>query len=1160
VQQPDQTNASLSLGEISPLHPGEAQKRAADPAASVWVSASAGTGKTKVLTDRVLSILLAGTAPHRLLCLTFTKAAAAEMANRLAAKLAHWTALPDETLRQELAQLVDDPNEALLVRARRLFALVLEAPGGMKIQTIHAFCQSLLRRFPLEAGLAPHFEIMDDRDAGEILAAAQEEVMTRARQETDPDLAAALRLVTGRVHEVKFPELLAEISAERGRLRRMILRENGLEGLITALRHHLGLAPGDSEASLLAQACREKAFQGGDLRRALPALERGAKTDKDRAQTLALWLSADEAERGERFEDYQGVFLTRDSGIRARLCTKDAKAALPDLEEILLTEAQRLLRIAQRRQAAKVAEGTAALLTLANALLGAYQSHKERRARLDYDDLILTARQLLTAQGKAAWVLYKLDGGLDHVLIDEAQDTNPDQWALVAALTEEFFTGLGASEAVRTVFAVGDAKQSIYSFQRADPREFEAMRRNFAAKVPAAEQLWREVPLQISFRSTRAILQAVDGVFAQGPGGDGVRGEDGSYAAHHAFRREDGGLVELWPPVDPREADAPEAWKPPVERIKGDSPRARLAALMARRIAAMVGSEKLLSKDRPIRAGDIMVLLRRRGAFVEDLVRELKRLGVPVAGTDRMVLTEQLAVMDLMALGQFLLLPEDDLTLAVVLKSPLVGLSEDELFTLAHQRQTPSLWAALTAQAGEAPYDAAYRLLADLRGKVDYLTPHDLYADLLIAGKGKAKLLARLGREAEDPLDEFMALTLAYERGYPPSLQGFLHWLESGAVEIKRDLEVADAVRIMTVHGSKGLQAPIVFLPDTLQTPQQGGKLVWLEPEEGGAEWELMSWPGGVALDPATQAGRDRAKLAREREYRRLLYVAMTRAEDRLYICGWNTAKAAPEGCWYNLIAAALKTLGESCEDPFLAQQGETASATLWRLTCPQTREVRAQTSADERAQATTLPPWAEADAPTEPAPPKPLAPSRPDGEEPPAVSPLARATPSRWQRGKLVHRLLQTLPDLPPAQWSEAAARFLAQPAWELEAASRSAIAAEALEILRTPAFAPLFQPGSRAEVPIVGLVGDRVVSGLVDRLVVGEKEVLIADYKTNRRPPRSLEDTPTAYIRQMAAYRLALACIYPDRAIRCALIWTDGAKLMEVPGAVMDDALSLE
>jgi ATP-dependent helicase/nuclease subunit A len=644
------------------------------------------------------------------------------------------------------------------------------------------------------------------------------------------------------------------------------------------------------------------------------------------------------------------------------------------------------------------------------------------------------------------------------------------------------------------------------------------------------------------------VLNAIDRIFTQPDARDGVAFDEA--AIHHIAKRiGDGGLVELWPAVSPRESEGPTAWKPPVERIRADSAQTRLAFLIARRIERMIRTrEQLDSAGRAIRPGDIMVLVRHRTGFVDDLVRALKELNIAVAGVDRMHLTQQIAVMDLMALGHVALLPEDDLTLATVLKGPLIDLSEEQLFALAHARDG-SLWDALRDGARtDADFAHAFNALSAVLARADLLSPYEFYSEILGGTlRGREKLLARLGPDAADPITEFVNLALSYESSHVPTLEGFLHWVEVGDIEIKRDLDQGerDAVRVITVHGAKGLEAPIVFLPDTFQTPRSDERFFW--PSREGVEAFLWA-PRRALHDPLCDAEREKIKQLREQEYRRLLYVALTRARDRLYVCGWRTKTAPPDGCWYNLIERGLKEIAETVEDPFLAGQKETDSATLLRLQSVQTTRTEAKIEAPEIAVA-GLPPWARLPAPAEETPPRPLAPSRPDGAEPPVVSPLGADSGVRFRRGRIVHSLLQTLPDLVPDARRAAAMRFVARPAHALTSDEQDAIVAETLAVLSAPGSAFLFGPGSRAEVPLVGRVGDAIVSAQLDRIVVQEDWVGVVDFKTNRPPPARAEDVPDIYPRQMAVYRAALALVYPDKRIDCYLLWTDGARLMSLP-----------
>jgi ATP-dependent helicase/nuclease subunit A len=1137
--------------------PAARQRLAADPAASVWVSASAGTGKTKVLTDRVLALLLAGNAPSRILCLTFTKAAAAEMAIRIGERLSAWATMSDNDLRVELRQFAGiDAESDVFDRARQLFARVLDAPGGMRIETIHAFCQSLLRRFPLEAGIPPHFQVMEERSAVEAVERAVAQVLERARDGKPKALKAALDVVTQIVGEEAFIELIAKLAAERGRLG--VLRANGDAEFEARLRRRFGLRPNETPDAIVQQACKPGAFDDTALLRAAHVMRNsGSAADREAAEAMSQWLGRTRG-RAHGFDDYCRAYFTKAGTRRMKLATKAALEIDPAIGEVLATELARLEAVRARRDAARLVEATAALIRLAGAVLDDYARYKAARALLDFEDLVLKTKELLRRPGVAPWVLFKLDGGIDHILIDEAQDTNPDQWEVVAALAEEFFVGEGARDVERTVFAVGDPKQSIFSFQRADPRAFVAMREHFRVRVEAAGRTWQPLALELSFRSVAAVLQTVDAVFADQRVSAGVALED-EIIRHEPHRLGAAGLVELWPPVSSEPDEPPTPWDAPLSQARRKVPRARLAEAIAATVKAWIeNGEQLESRGRAVRAGDVLVLVRRRDPFVGALVRALKEREVPVAGVDRMILADQLAVQDLIALAEFLLLPADELTLATVLKGPLYGFDDDLLFELAWKR-TGSLWETLRRRANKnATFRFAAEELAALLARADFVPPFELFADVLGARGGRKKILGRLGPEASDPLDELLAAALAFERDHAPSLQGFLHWLVLGELEVKRDLNNESGrneLRVITVHGAKGLQAPIVFLPDTLAVPDRPHGIVWTE--DGAPLWLAQ----GDA--PAARAAKELADRRRDEEYRRLLYVALTRAEDRLYVCGWNSRRKAPDHAWYPFVHAGLKAAGGR---PFAFDTTTLIDADGWtgdgvRLVTRQRapRETRTVRRAAIPATA-ALPTWAVAPPALEPAPPKPLQPSRPSRAEPPTRSPLGVDDGRIFRKGLIVHRLLQSLPRVAPAQRAVAAKRFLARPVLTLAPAEQRAIAAETLAILATPEFTPLFGPSSEAEVPVVGLIGDRAVSGRIDRLVVTASEVAIVDYKTMRPVPATESEVPDAYLDQLAAYRSALLRIYAGKTVRCALLWTEGPALMWISDAALAGRVTQE
>ena len=1154
------------------------QRLAADPEASVWVAASAGTGKTKALTDRVLSLLLVGTAPSRILCLTFTRAAAANMANRVNERLAAWARADDETLVEELTALTGKaPDTRRMTLARRLFADVLDAPGGLRIATIHAFCESVLKRFPVEAGLAPHFEVVDERAANELLQQARDEVLAQARSAENGDgrlaqLASALTRVAERINEAQLADLMAALAREHGRLAALLERTGGLDGLLAAVARGLNLKPGENEASVLSAACADSAFDRVGLTHVCAALAKGSAADQKKGIDVAQFLEASVTDRAKNLDDYRSVFLTKPGEIRATLATKAVIAALGVRAEVLTKEAERLVALAGRLKAVRLLEGTASVLTIGEALLAAYVRLKDARAALDYDDLILKMRALVSSPSAVQWVLFKLDRGLDHILVDEAQDTSSDQWAMVAALAEEFFTGEGAHSGVRTVFAVGDAKQSIYSFQRADPEAFAAMRAHFEERAKAVRMTWRDLGLDVSFRSVAPVLDAVDAVFAKPEAADGVA-EEGKIVTHRSARLGEAGLVEVWPAVEAPETASAPSWQPPVEAAAVSSPSARLAAQIADTISRWLSSKEILaSQGRPIRPGDVMILVRQRTGFMDQLVRALKERDVPVAGVDRMVLTDQLVVQDLMALARFVLLPDDNLTLAALLKGPLIGLDEDQLFAVAYGRpKGGSLWSALKARAEaepSGPFADAERTLSAWLARADFVRPFELFARVLHAEGGRARLLARLGMEADDPLSEFLALALAYEREAVPSLQGFIAWVEAGQAQIKRDLDspVRDEVRVMTVHGAKGLQAPIVFLPDTMKVPGNDSPLTWIEAsgEDRGNQsfLRLPLWvPRVVDADPVASRERAARQVRGTREYHRLLYVAMTRAEDRLYVGGFKSRKTAG-GNWYDLVGAGLTEIAE--KKTFSAGQG--FEGTKLVLASEQNKPLKDK-DRNRKPEFViddgTLPDWIRVPAAPETAVVRPLTPSRfaldeSSGDvEPAPISPLA-AGGDRFRRGIAVHRMLQLLPELPAARRGPRA-RALAV---ELGFADADAekLTQEVLGVLAHPGLASLFAPGSLSEVPFAGRLGDggAEIVGRLDRLAVTDKEVIVADYKTNRPVPRDGGAVAPIYLRQMALYRAALAHAFPGRNVRAILVYTDGPKVIELSTDVLDEIIS--
>jgi len=1131
------------------------QIEASNPAVSAWVAANAGSGKTHVLAQRVIRLLLGGVEPEKILCITFTKAAAANMAKRVFDTLSQWTALDDARLNQAIRTISSiAPDANLRAQARRLFATALETPGGLKVQTIHAFCTRLLHQFPFEANVAARFEVLDEAAEAQLLGQATLGVLLDAAADPNGALGGALAAALATAADQTFKEVVGEAIRKRDVVRAWIEHGGNVAGAIAGLCGPLGVAEGDTIEGIDVETTDGPLLPASSWAAVAADLARGTKSDQEQAARLqAAARAAGEA----RAEIYRRVFLTGTGEPRNRIVTKAIETGNPALADRFLRERERVLALFERRKAVACRDRTAALITVADAVISRYQTEKDRRGLLDYDDLIEKTLALLD-KVEAAWVHYKLDRGVDHVLIDEAQDTSPRQWQIIRALTAEFFAGAGARMVHRTIFAVGDEKQSIFSFQGAAPREFDAMRRAFTTLCRAIDQDLQYVPFRHSFRSGLNVLDAVDKVFERPEAFSGLSA-DNVRTVHESLPQAAPGLVEIWDTIKPDAKREIEAWDAPFDELTETSPQARLARKIARNIGRW--------RAQGTRAGDVLVLVRQRGPLFEAIIRALKDAEIPVAGADRLVLTEHIAVMDLMVLADALLLPDDDLALATVLKSPLFGLDDDDLFAIAWQRRGP-LRAALRAKAPTQPR------FADTVDKLDRYaawarrdTPFGFYGRLLGPEGGRKRFLARLGHEADDALDEFLNLALDYERRETPSLQGFVAWLRTAKTDVKRDMEITrNEVRAMTVHGAKGLEAPTVILADTTTPPagppQRQPRLLTIAAADGvppGTPARFI-WAGVKATDSAlVTAARERARRETEEEYRRLLYVAMTRAIDRLIVCGAEGERGRPEGCWWDLVFAALQPPA-SVEEP-----ADDGNGKVWRYRKVPPADTVAAAAATTAATAdAAAPAWLGREAPAEPPALVPLSPSSAFDE---AVMVSARPPGGRAERvqalarGEVVHRLLQSLPDIARDARAEAARRHLARAGKNFSAEDSELMLEQVRRVLDDPRFAELFAPGSRAEVPVVGrLTHDGrsiAVSGQVDRLAVTADAVLIADYKTNRPAPRRLEEVP-AYVAQLALYRAVLGRLYPEKTIRAALVWTDVPDLMEVSAAALDQALA--
>ncbi len=1115
----------MAVSELKRLPPlkGE-QRRASDPSAHVWLAASAGTGKTQVLSARVFRLLLKGTDPSAILCLTFTKAGAAEMAHRINARLAAWVRLNDTELFQDLQALGEPGGPEQVARARTLFAKVLDAPGGgLRIQTIHGFCQGLLAAFPVEAGLTPGFRPLEAREEAGLAREALAQMLTAAERDGRDHVVETIGALSLRLGEGGAESFLNACA------RSLPALEALPSGIQPYIRRALDLPMGDIAAAVAA-GCAEL---DEESIRELGAMNRewGTKNGLARAATIAAWLEADEGERVAGLADLHLVWAKADGDLRS--FAKGQAPQHPDYADIgrdLHGACAALLSLGVR---GAYADLLAAGLEVGRDYARAYDLAKRRVGGVDFEDLIQTAVALLETPGIGEWVRFKLDRETEHVLIDEAQDTNLNQWRIVSAIAEEFFVGRGIyAPRTRTLFTVGDWKQAIFGFQGTSPLNFAWAERRFEDKARAAHgpEDWPEqdrglpfhrLSLTHSFRSVRPILTFVDAAVAEVPEpGLGAIGA----VEQHASEVPGSGGVTIWPPVVAGGSEEDE------EGWISDSVR-KLAGDIARAVKGWLAEPTMMlgSKGRALQPEDVMILVKRRGELASLIVARLYAEGVPVAGVDRLRLNAPLAVQDLLAAVRFVLQPEDDLSLARLLVSPLVGWTQDELMHAA-PRERGSLWRHL----GDTQSEERLAPLRALLARADFTTPYEFLEEILSGPlDGRRKLIRRLGAEARDPIEELLSAALAFESTTTPSLQRFLDWFDRGDVDIVRDPSAPlDAVRVMTAHGAKGLQAPLVILADATIDPTLSPRSVlrW-SPEDGAAPIPVFSPRAAERGGPLDEV-KDAADARELEEHWRLFYVAATRAEERLVIAGALGPKAQgvpPALSWYAAADRALTALG--------VPAGEGERSFEAGNSVPVQRRVDA--TADVKVE---LPDWARLPAPVEARPPRPLAPSS-LGDDLVADPPPTGVMRAAAERGRLMHALFERLPTVAVPERHAAADRWLERAGGVADPAARAVIVAAVLSVIEDARFADLFGPDALAEAPIAATLEDGIViAGTVDRLLVGDTIRLI-DFKTGRQVPDAV---PGYHLRQMAGYAAALAVIFPDRPVEAALLYTAGPTLV--------------
>lgn len=1186
------------MSEQNPQISKTSQKQAVatDPELSIWVSANAGSGKTYVLSRRVIRLLLDGNRPDELLCLTFTKTAAAEMSNRVFEILGKWAMLPDDKLKDAITELTGEPTTSgNIARARKLFAIALDTPGGLRIQTIHAFCESLLHQFPLEANIPGHFDLMDDLQQASLLEEARKNIILASfgsgiasenLQEKDrrqlTALAEAYSIIQDHESDQAIDKAILQLIYQRDDFLEW-LRRNGGESrsAFKSIWKDFSLSSEMTKHTLMEEFFNQSSYKKEDWEE-LKQLASAKKSDA--YKKLISQIDEINATREPEIKHALRCQLFFTTKLERRKSLVHASFLKDELRQQSLFEEEQDLLLLQldRIRTLETLKASQALFTIVDAILIEYARLKQKRSLLDFNDLISKTANLLGRQEISAWIQYKLDNGISHVLVDEAQDTSPMQWQIIEQITSEFYAGKGAREKIRTLFVVGDEKQSIYSFQGADPKEFNRQFQNLRKKSREAQLGFEPVPLNVSFRSTEEVLSAVDQVFSLPENARGLN-ELKQEQVHSANRLSDRGEVILWPPeIKPAKVEKTDWRKPPDEAQEKDA-EVRLANKIANTIKTWIDKkERLPGRDEPIRFGDILILVRKRDRFVGAMNRALKQRGLNAAGADRLKLIDHIAIEDMIALGRFASMVIDDLSLAGLLKSPLFDFTEDELFLVCHKRESKPLFRHLIEFSDGKndiilPADLQKRIemtvpiLKMIRQDARHLSAFDFFARFFAKTNLRKKYHARLGHEAEEILNGFLQSAMEYDNREGLGLQGFIESLATSEKELKREIDLkTDEIRVITVHSSKGLEAPIVFLVDPGSEAYHARHDPPVIKYENAKGKDMYLWqPKKGDRIEQTQATYDLIREAGEEEYRRLLYVGMTRAADRLIICGYQPEKTPTYLHWYKMVENGLSAspcnqrLNGRLQDVTI--RGFETPGKSWIIDNPHYKkcEPKSLESAVPEPD-NSLPDWVKPVANEAPAP-RPLSPSgvlellniSEDNERE-----FLTNSDQALERGNAVHHLLQLLPDVREEIRANVIDSYFSHREVTFEEAEKISIREMVNNLINDPSARWLFSASSKSEVDITGRVeigaNSHMVRGKIDRLVITPEKVVIADYKTNRIVPQNTESVSQQYLAQMALYRALLRQLYPTKVIECFLIWTQDGSIMQLTDSLLDHQMN--
>ncbi len=1046
------------------------QLKASNPLLSSWVSASAGTGKTKILTDRVLRLLLQAVPFNKILCLTFTNAAANEMQERIIANFEKWAHFSPQDLCSTLENTLGrKATKDELTIASSLFDSYLKTQDQINIYTIHSFCQKILKKFPLEAGISPHFKIIDEFKVKQIIRDIKKQLFNL------PELEPITRFFAENFHELTIDDIFNKIiSAKTKILKKEPNLSSTYSDLVTQGINHI------------------QKLSNHDPNIYVDTIN----IENPEVKNIIAKLIGNDLQN----TDLKSIFLTLSGAKKKRIVVKKIAKPDSDLYRELENIQDKIYQLDQAKKAEYLFSYSKLLAIISEKIASEFEAYKRKNSFLDYDDLIIHTENLLTNSHAKEWVLYKLDGGVEHLLVDEAQDTSKNQWRIIEALIEEFYAGESNNYYKnRTIFVVGDEKQSIFSFQGADISTFSYMNKFLNEKLKNGRKPFETIDLNVSYRSTREILTCVNDVFHK-IAKNNLEDFSAKLQEMTPHRLSHSGVVELWPLcVDEDSSDSEEFWPLVYQNNLGNG-KIILAEKIANYVKEQINSGRILpSTNAKISAEDFMILFRTRDDFTDEVIKALKKAEIDITGLDRIPLAEDLGVADLLAIANFVLNPENDLNLAALLKSPILRLPEQELYILAilAKKNRISLWKYLNL---EKQYSLIKTKLQEFLSLYEILPLVDFFLYITDVLNYRDVIT-----ENDEVIDEFLKLSKNYFLEYNSSLQNFIYWFQTHPITVKRDTDTKNKLRIMTAHASKGLQSPIVILCDTTKLPNSIERFIWDENDQ------LLSAKSSSYIPEFYETLKIKEQQKAYQEYLRLLYVGMTRAEDHLIICGYQGKNKIPENCWYKLINHSMQEIGS------LDINGNLIYGTPYL-------HVVSQNSLHNKKHTKII----------ENKIPRPIKSWKPETR-----SSDYKSSPVALEYGLIFHKILED------AVGSKNLDNFDKHPLIKtLSNNLQKRIKTSLKKLVSNVQFKELLKHEIKTELSFGYKTGSEIKIGRVDLAVISKDQVVIIDYKSGN----NYDSIPEAYIKQLKFYKEAFMEIYPDKNINCKILWLENGLIQDI------------